>query len=79
MKNKIFCNSILQTKKIFFLDEFSSVGSDKDYQSSVYNVPIISDCNSDNCPEQTQLGQCRALYDYSAKLYDELNLQIGIA
>lgn len=61
----------------FIPDEFSSVGSDKDYQSSVYNVPIISECTADNCPEQNSLGQCRALYDYSAKLYDELNLQIG--
>lgn len=59
----------------FVLDEFSSVGSDKDYQCSVYNVPIISDCNGDS--EKVVLGHCRALYEYSAKVYDELNLRIG--
>lgn len=64
-------------KHLRLSDEFSSVGSDKDYQNSVYNVPIISECNTENCSEQNNLGQCRALYDYSAKLYDELNLQIG--
>ncbi|KAK6622150.1 hypothetical protein RUM44_001957 [Polyplax serrata] len=56
-------------------DEFSSVGSDKDYQCSVYNVPIISDCNGDG--DKVDLGQCRALYEYTAKVYDELNLRIG--
>ncbi|GLH02880.1 Drebrin-like protein [Gryllus bimaculatus] len=55
-------------------DEFSSQGSEKDYQSSVMTYPVISECNE--TPPVTG-GRCRALYEYAANLYDELNLRPG--
>lgn len=56
-----------------FLDEFSSQGSERDYQSSV-TYPVISECGESTTPS---IGQCRALYGYEANLYDELTLQPG--
>ncbi|PSN41936.1 hypothetical protein C0J52_06427 [Blattella germanica] len=63
-------------------DEFSSQGSEKDYQSSVLTqCPVISECASETAappPDAApSIGQCRALYEYTANLYDELNLQPG--
>ncbi|XP_039280905.1 uncharacterized protein LOC111059427 isoform X2 [Nilaparvata lugens] len=52
-------------------DEFSSQGSEKDYQNSVlsqYHVPTQINCNQ---------NRCKALYHYAANLYDELNLTPG--
>ncbi|XP_054271219.1 uncharacterized protein LOC128991946 [Macrosteles quadrilineatus] len=54
-------------------DEFSSQGSERDYQSSV-----ISQCQYPVLSEQSQCaGRCKALYHYAANLYDELNLNPG--
>lgn len=60
-------------------DEFSSQGSEKDYQSSVLTqCPVISECaSSPNVGATPSTGRCRALYEYTANLYDELNLQPG--
>ncbi|KAG8233678.1 hypothetical protein J437_LFUL014120 [Ladona fulva] len=54
-------------------DEFSSQGSDKEYQSSIA-YPVISE-NGDN--PAPSVGRCRALYDYAPNLYDELKLRPG--
>ncbi|XP_071451671.1 nostrin [Hetaerina americana] len=54
-------------------DEFSSQGSDKEYQSSIA-YPVISE-NSDTAAPS--VGKCRALYDYAPNLYDELKLRPG--
>ncbi|XP_067011922.2 nostrin isoform X2 [Anabrus simplex] len=55
-------------------DEFSSQGSEKDYQSSVMTYPVISECSETTV---TSTGRCKALYEYAANLYDELNLHPG--
>ncbi|XP_046669260.1 nostrin isoform X2 [Homalodisca vitripennis] len=52
-------------------DEFSSQGSERDYQSSVLSqFPVLNDPTP--CA-----GRCKALYHYAANLYDELNLNPG--
>lgn len=60
-------------------DEFSSQGSEKDYQSSVLTqCPVISECAAAPVMDASpSIGRCQALYEYTAKLYDELNLQPG--
>jgi hypothetical protein len=60
-------------------DEFSSQGSEKDYQSSVLTqCPVISECaGAPVVGASPSIGRCQALYEYTAKLYDELNLQPG--
>nr|CAD7567405.1 unnamed protein product [Timema californicum] len=55
-------------------DEFSSQGSEKDYQSSMLTFPVISECGESN---GSGAGRCKVLYEYSANLYDELNLSPG--
>ncbi|XP_063229853.1 nostrin isoform X1 [Bacillus rossius redtenbacheri] len=57
-------------------DEFSSQGSEKDYQHSVMTFPVISECGETN-GNVTSVGRCKVLYEYSANLYDELNLSPG--
>lgn len=54
-------------------DEFSSQGSERDYQSSVLSHydPVLN--NSPLCGG----NRCKALYHYAANLYDELNLNPG--
>lgn len=69
-------------KGIYFLicsifdptDEFSSQGSEKDFNGSL----IISECASTTqASNNPSVGTCRALYQYAANLYDELNLNPG--
>nr|CAD7197160.1 unnamed protein product [Timema douglasi] len=55
-------------------DEFSSQGSEKDYQSSMLTFPVISECGESN---GSGAARCKVLYEYSANLYDELNLSPG--
>lgn len=56
-------------------DEFSSQGSEKDFNGSL----IISECASTTPTNNNpSVGTCRALYQYAANLYDELNLNPGI-
>lgn len=55
-------------------DEFSSQGSEKDFNGSL----IISECASTTqASNNPSVGTCRALYQYAANLYDELNLNPG--
>jgi len=60
-------------------DEFCSQGSEKDYQSSVLTqCPVISECAGAPVVDVSpSIGRCQALYEYTAKLCDELNLQPG--
>ncbi|XP_075213015.1 nostrin [Lycorma delicatula] len=51
-------------------DEFSSQGSERDYQSSVISQYPVSS-------PTTITPRCKALYHYAANLYDELNLSPG--
>ncbi|CAH0388627.1 unnamed protein product [Bemisia tabaci] len=56
--------------------EFSSQGSEHDYQSSVISqYPVLSEPTTP-C-SLTNGTQCKALYHYTANLYDELNLEPG--
>ena len=59
-----------------FTDEFSSQGSsEKDFENNVYNVLPDSAISMPTTPSTG--GKCKALYHYTANLYDELNLQPG--
>lgn len=59
-------------------DEFSSQGSEKDYQSSVLTqCAVISQPPAPPVDVTPNIGRCKALYEYTANLYDELNLQPG--
>ncbi|KAJ8889156.1 hypothetical protein PR048_008650 [Dryococelus australis] len=62
---------------MYFADEFSSQGSEKDYQNSVMTFPVISECGETK-GNGTDIGRCKVLYEYSANLYDELNLSPGM-
>ncbi|XP_065216530.1 uncharacterized protein Nost isoform X2 [Planococcus citri] len=56
-------------------DEFSSQGSsEKDFESNVFTVLPDSTVST---PTPSAGGRCKALYHYTANLYDELNLQPG--
>ena len=60
-------------------DEFSSQGSEKDYQSSVLTqCPVITQPPAPPVDVAPSIGRCKALYEYTANLYDELNLQPGV-
>lgn len=65
-------NTVYVLYNFSFSDEFSSQGSERDYQSSVLShFPVLEDTTP--CP----WGRCKALYHYAANLYDELNLNPG--
>lgn len=56
-------------------DEFSSQSSsEKDFESNMFTVMPESAIST---PTPSAGGKCRALYHYTANLYDELNLQPG--
>ena len=64
-------------------DEFSSQGSDRDYQNTVHAEDAADAGISDKffvqpLPATVQAsGRCKALYDYDANMYDELTIRTG--
>lgn len=64
-------------------DEFSSQGSDRDYQTAVTGEDNIDAGTKDGTyyarPLQSapSVGRCKALYDYEANMYDELTIKTG--
>lgn len=60
-------------------DEFSSQGSEHDYQSSVLSqFPVLQeDTPTQQTTTTVTASRCKALYHYAANLYDELNLSPG--
>ncbi|XP_047499178.1 uncharacterized protein LOC125045783 isoform X2 [Penaeus chinensis] len=63
-------------------DEFSSQGSDRDYQTAVTEDNLdsgIKDGTYYARPLESvpTVGRCKALYDYEANMYDELTIRTG--
>ena len=65
-------------------DEFSSQGSDRDYQNNVNGHEETSNVDGKEFvqtvnPATVQAsGRCKALYDYDANMYDELTIRTGV-
>lgn len=63
-------------------DEFSSQGSDRDYQATMNDEnaePNIKDrpYYAHPLPTAAAGSRCKALYDYEANMYDELTIRTG--
>ena len=63
-------------------DEFSSQGSDRDYQATMNDEtadPNIKDrpYYAHPLPSAAPGSRCKALYDYEANMYDELTIRTG--
>lgn len=63
-------------------DEFSSQGSDRDYQATINEENIDSGPKDGSyyahpLPAATTGSRCKALYDYEANMYDELTIRTG--
>ena len=63
-------------------DEFSSQGSDRDYQATMNDEnaePNIKDIPyyAHPLPTAATGSRCKALYDYEANMYDELTIRTG--
>lgn len=63
-------------------DEFSSQGSDRDYQATMNDEnaePNIKDrpYYAHPLPTAASGSRCKALYDYEANMYDELTIRTG--
>ncbi|XP_050734362.1 uncharacterized protein LOC127007409 isoform X3 [Eriocheir sinensis] len=63
-------------------DEFSSQGSDRDYQATISEENIDSGPKDGSyyahpLPAATTGSRCKALYDYEANMYDELTIRTG--
>lgn len=64
-------------------DEFSSQGSDREYQNAVTGEDNVDATTKEDTyysrPLQSApiVGRCKALYDYEANMYDELTIKTG--
>ncbi|KAK7073301.1 hypothetical protein SK128_027063 [Halocaridina rubra] len=64
-------------------DEFSSQGSDREYQTAVTAEDNIDSTTKEGTyyarPLESgpTIGRCKALYDYEANMYDELTIKTG--
>lgn len=67
---------------VIVADEFSSQGSDRDYQTAVTQDTTDSGTKdgvyyAQPLPSASTIGRCKALYDYEANMYDELSIRTG--
>ncbi|KAK8740521.1 hypothetical protein OTU49_002952 [Cherax quadricarinatus] len=63
-------------------DEFSSQGSDRDYQTTMTEDNVDSGTKdgvyyAHPLASAPSVGRCKALYDYEANMYDELTIRTG--
>lgn len=80
---RVFMSATRYPSLMIVTDEFSSQGSDRDYQTAVTGEDNIDAGTKDGTyyarPLQSapSVGRCKALYDYEANMYDELTIKTG--
>ncbi|XP_071513677.1 uncharacterized protein Nost isoform X3 [Panulirus ornatus] len=79
---RVFMSAPRYPSLMIIADEFSSQGSDRDYQTVVTEDNVDSGTKdgvyyANPLSSAPTGGRCKALYDYEANMYDELTIRTG--
>ncbi|XP_066964589.1 uncharacterized protein Nost isoform X3 [Macrobrachium rosenbergii] len=80
---RVFMSATRYPSLMIITDEFSSQGSDREYQNAVTGEDNVDATTKEDTyysrPLQSApvVGRCKALYDYEANMYDELTIKTG--
>lgn len=79
---RVFMSAPRYPSLMIIPDEFSSQGSDRDYQTAVTEDNVDSSTKdsvyyANPLSSAPTVGRCKALYDYEANMYDELTIRTG--